>query len=290
MISPIILSHLKTLDKKVFKHASNILAKEKRWGSLTKERKDALPKISKKYFAFLTENETLIGFSDEIIKKRTVSLNAYYDFISDNNYDNVFTSQGKFRPTIIEEFMYILFRDLVNSKKEEINDTSNNINIGSSRAYTNLYFSGLNFKGFIEAPKIGINQKDQDFAIFRPIDITIGKSNVIKTNLPIIAIENKTYIDKTMLEGSIATAEKIKAGNPYSMYFIVTENYDVDLKIDPAYSKINQIYVLRKSKRKGVLKPIHADVLIDLVREVENHLSRNWSNVEEKMIHKGKII
>ena len=290
MINSKIVSHLNTLDKKVFKHASNILAKAKRWDKLTKERKIALPIIAEKYYDFLLLNENLIGFTNEIIEIRTVALNKYYDFISDNNYDNVFTSQGKFRPTIIEEFMYFLFRDLINLKKEEINDDENNINIGGTRAYTNLFFSGSSFKEFVVSPKIGINQKDQDFAIYRSIDITVGKSNIVKTNLPIIAIENKTYIDKTMLEGSIATAEKIKSGNPYSMYFIVTENYDVDLKIDPAYSKINQIYVLRKGKRKGVLKPIHSDVLIDLVKQVENHLNRNWSNVEAKMINKGKII
>lgn len=290
MIKPDIIIYLKSLDNKVYKHASNILAKFKRWDKLTEVRKNALPIIAEKYYAFSKENESLIGFSDEIIVKRTQLLNDYYDFINVNNYDNIFTSQGKFRPTIIEEFMYLLFRDLIISKKNEIDDSSNYIKIGGSRAYTNLYFSGSNFNEFITAPKIGINQKDQDFAIYRSIDITIGKSNVVKTNLPIIAIENKTYIDKTMLEGSIATAEKIKSGNPYSMYFIVTENYDVDLKIDPAYSKINQIYVLRKGKRKGVLKPIHSDVLIDLVREVENHLNRNWSNVESKLLNKGKII
>jgi hypothetical protein len=43
-----------------------------------------------------------------------------------------------------------------------------------------------------------------------------------------------------MLEGSIATAEKIKYGNPYSLFFVVTERYAVDLSIDPVYSKIDQ--------------------------------------------------
>lgn len=290
MIKEEIITYLQIVDKKVYKHASNILAKAKNWQKLNDKQQEALPIIVEEYLVFHKKNEELKGFSNEIIEKRTQLLNDYYDFIANNNYDNIFTSQGKFRPTIIEEFMYILFRDLISTKKEELEDTSDNLKIGSSRAYTNLFFSATNFKNFVDNPQIGINQKDQDFAIFRPIDITIGNSNIIKTNLPIIAIENKTYIDKTMLEGSIATAEKIKSGNPYSMYFIVTENYDVDLKIDPAYSKINQIYVLRKSKRKGALKPVHSDVLIDLVTEVKNHLERDWSNVESKMKNQGKII
>ncbi|HPE39456.1 MAG TPA: Bpu10I family restriction endonuclease [Bacteroidales bacterium] len=212
--------------------------------------------------------------------------------MNENSFDNVFTSQGKFRPTILEEFMYILFKDLIEEVKIKIGEIDHLLKVGSSKAYTNLFFSASNFHEFIRAPQIGINDKDQDFAIYRPINITIGESNAIETNLPIIAIENKTYIDKTMLEGSIATAEKIKSGNPYSQFFIVTENYDVDLKVDPFYSKIDQIYVLRKSKRnKNVpMNPIYADVLIDLVNNVEKHLNRTWSDVSAKLTNTGKIL
>jgi hypothetical protein len=144
----------------------------------------------------------------------------------------------------------------------------------------------------VNSPQLGINDKDQDFAIYRPINITIGDSNSINTNLPIVAIDNKTYIDKTMLEGSIATAEKVKSGNPYSLFFIVTENYDVDLKVDPIYSKIDQIYVLRKSKRaiNQTNQPIYPDVFVDLVSEVRIHLTRNWSDVSAKLSNTGKII
>ena len=187
--------------------------------------------------------------------------------------------------------MFILFRDLINEEKELIKDSDELLKVGGIRAYTNLFFSGSNFKNFISNPQIGIHKKDQDFAIYRPIDITVGNSEVMSANLPIVAIENKTYIDKTMLEGSIATAEKIKSGNPYSLFFIVAENYDVDLSIDPIYSKINQIYVLRKSKRRNTVPlPIYADVLVDLVRNVKEHLTRNWSDVTAKLNDTGKII
>ncbi len=296
MITKKIQEYLNGLDNKLYKHASNILAKHNNWNKLSEKQQEALPIITKEYYEFSFKNKKLIGYSDKIITQRVELLNNYYDFIAKNNYDNVFTSQGKFRPTIIEEFMYILFRDLIDEKKQEFEDEEN-LKIGSSRAYTNLFFSGTNFKNFVEIPQIGINQKDQDFAIFRPIDIKIGNSEVVNTNLPIVAIENKTYIDKTMLDGSIATAEKIKSGNPYSLYFIVTETYDVDLTIDPVYSKIDQIYILRKSKPKKIknktqynVKPIHSDVLIDLVNEVKEHLGRDWSNVENKMKKEGKII
>lgn len=284
--------YFNTLDLTVYKHASNIIAKFNNWNKLSNVQKSALPLISNEYYNFIKRNNEIIGYSNEIINARTQLLNQYYDFINANDYDNVFTSQGKFRPTILEEFMYILFKDLINEVKSNIENSESNLKVGSSRAYTNLFFSGSNFQEFVTSPQIGINQKDQDFAIYRPIDIAIGGSNAIRTNLPVVAIENKTYIDKTMLEGSIATAEKIKSGNPYSLFFIVTENYDVDLKIDPIYSKINQIYVLRKSKRGGSepIQPIYTDVLIDLVTEVRNHLTRNWSDVATKLTNSGKIL
>jgi hypothetical protein len=287
-----LIAFLNTLDLSVYKHASNIIAKFGNWSTLSQTQKNALPIIANEYFNFISANNQIIGYSEENIISRTVLLNNYYNFINVNQYDNVFTSQGKFRPTILEEFMYILFKDLINEVKVNLEDANNNLRVGSSRAYTNLFFSGSNFQEFVNSPQIGINDKDQDFAIYRPISITIGDSNSINTNLPIVAIENKTYIDKTMLEGSIATAEKVKSGNPYSLFFIVTENYDVDLKVDPIYSKIDQIYVLRKSKRakNQPMQPIYSDVLVDLVSEVRIHLTRNWSDVSAKLSNTGKIL
>lgn len=287
-----LIAFLNTLDLSVYKHASNIIAKFGNWSTLSQTQKNALPIIANEYFNFINANNQIVGYTEENITGRTVLLNNYYNFINVNQYDNVFTSQGKFRPTILEEFMYILFKDLINEVKVNLEDANNNLRVGSSRAYTNLFFSGSNFQEFVNSPQIGINDKDQDFAIYRPISITIGDSNSINTNLPIVAIENKTYIDKTMLEGSIATAEKVKSGNPYSLFFIVTENYDVDLKVDPIYSKIDQIYVLRKSKRakNQPIQPIYPDVLVDLVSEVRIHLTRNWSDVSAKLSNTGKIL
>lgn len=287
-----ILVFFKTLDLTVYKHVSNIITKYKNWNKLSAIQKLALPNIAREYYNFVIGNLEIVGYSVENIIERTQLLNDYYNYINVNNYDNVFTAQGKFRSTILEEFMYILFKDLINEEKEKIENSDDLLKVGSIRAYTNLFFSGTNFENFVEHPQIGIHQKDQDFAIYRPIDITVGNSNSMRTNLPIVAIENKTYIDKTMLEGSIATAEKIKSGNPYSLFFIVTENYDVDLRIDPIYSKINQIYVLRKSKRGNNLPilPVYADVLIDLVTEVKEHLTRNWSDVSAKLTNTGKIL
>ena len=135
-----------------------------------------------------------------------------------------------------------------------------------------------------------INVKDQDFAIYRTILIKAdGEQKLI--NVPVVSIECKTYIDKTMLEGSIATAEKRKNGNPYCLFLVVTEWYDVSYEVDPAYSRIDQIYVLRKEKRRSnKKKPIDFVVVKDLFRFVKYHLERDWSSIEQKLTEEGKIL
>jgi len=141
-----LITFLNTLDLSVYKHASNIIAKFGNWETLSQTQKNALPIIANEYFNFVNANNLIIGYSEENISARTVLLNNYYNFINVNQYDNVFTSQGKFRPTILEEFMYILFKDLINEVKVSLEDANNNLRVGSSRAYTNLFFQALTFK------------------------------------------------------------------------------------------------------------------------------------------------
>ena len=166
------------------------------------------------------------------------------------------------------------------------------LKLGSVKAYTNLYFKARNASDFINAPQIGINQKDQDFSIYRTLNLRVEDQS-FNTNIPIISLENKTYLDKTMLEGSIATAEKIKSGNPYSFFGIVTETYDVSFDVDPAYSRIDQIYVLRKSKRREADRnslPICSDVVIKLFDDSKHHFEKEWSDIENKLNDIGTII
>lgn len=269
-------------------HANNIFVK---WSDrkISKKQTDALVEIVQEYYKYLHGNLELIGFSDAAIKKRVALLNAYYNFYYENDYDNVFSSQGKFRSTILEEFLYILFKDYIEHIKKEYKDEENVINSGAAKAYTNLYFTSTSFGNFVKEPTIEINVKDQDFAIFRDFDLNINNKKR-HLRIPIVAVEGKTYIDKTMLEGIIATAEKIKNGNPYARFIAVSENYDVDLSVDPAYSRIDQIYVLRKCKRKEAWADIDAAVVIKFFKEVKEHIERPWSDVEHKMRNDGVII
>ncbi len=184
--------------------------------------------------------------------------------------------------------MAILFRDLVEETRKK--HPGGRLRLGAVKAYANLYFYSKDFDAFVEKPTIGLNLKDQDFAIYRDIELQVDGGGSVVASLPIVAVECKSYIDKTMLEGSVATAEKIKAGNPYTLFCMVSEQYDVSMNVDPAYSRIDQIYILRKKTRREPWKDIDADVVISFVRLVENHLVRPWSDVAKKLTDTGMLI
>ncbi len=207
----------------------------------------------------------------------TSELNRYKNFVKSESH---FSSQSKYESTILEEFIYYLFKDVVNNQK---------IKYGSVNAYCNLFFCPRDLQSFINDPSIQINTEDQDFSIFRRLKVDIDNKEY-SIDVPIIAIECKTYLDKTMLEGSISTAEKIKSGNPHAKYFILTETYEVDYNVDITFSRIDQIYVLRKQKRRNqLLNPIYSDVILKLYKEIKSYLSGNWSDIESNIIQNGIV-
>lgn len=269
-------------------HGNNVLAKLKQLKSLKPSQKKQIEKVVVYYKLWNKNNEGLRGYSESDIKKSVKWLNDYKDKIESVD----FSAQSKFHSTVLEEFLYYLFRNLV----EELNmacresEEGKRILLGGIRAYSNLYFAPENLADFIKRPNMRINEKNQDFAIYREILIKADGEEK-EVNVPVISAECKTYIDKTMLEGSIATAEKIKHGNPYCRFLVVTEWYDVSFDVDPAYSRIDQIFVLRKQKRRSDRNnPINFDVVKDLFGFVKDHLERDWSSIEKKLSGEGKIL
>jgi len=279
---------IKNIDK-IHVHGSNILTKIKNTKFSKNDKEDELNFILSQYKEWFEKNEQLIGYTNEIIEKRVKWLNDYKAVIKNIDY----TAQSKFHSSVLEEFLYYLFRDLLkdimNSGNVD-NKKIQKISIGGIRAYSNLYFAPKDILNFMQTSNMKINVKDQDFYIYRKVILRADEEQ--KTiNVPIVSIECKTYIDKTMLEGSIATADKIKNGNPYCLFLVVTETYDVSYEVDPAYSRIDQIYVLRKSKRRSNdNNSIDYHVIKDLFDFVKTHLLRDWSNIEKKLKQEGKIL
>ena len=265
-------------------HGSNIRTKLK-----GKNSKDA-EKLKDIYVNYISKIKQINHKKSEekIVKEKVKLLNDYYASFHAGKFNEIFKSQSKLRSTILEEFLCVLFEDLIMDMSKRLN--TQNLMSGGVKAYSNLYFSSENLKQFVDKPLIGVNQKDQDYAIYCPLTINVNDYFQKEINLPIISIEAKTYIDKTMLEGSIATAEKIKSGNPYAKFYMVSETYEVDQSVDPAYSRIDQIYILRKSDVRGAEEPIDDKVVFSLYKDVKAHLNRDWGNIKKKLSKFGQII
>lgn len=268
-------------------HASNIITKYN--GSLTTKEENALALLIPEYSKYLKNMLEMSSYDKESIFQKVSFLNEYYNFMHENELDRAFSAQGKFRPTILEEFLFLLFKDYVKEIKTR-EDSEGVLDSGAVKAYTNIYFKAKDFKDFIKSPEIGINEKDQDYAIYRTFDISIDKAKTMQIRIPAIAIEAKTYIDKTMLDSIIATAEKIKSGNPHTRFIAVAERYDVSFAVDPAYSRIDQIYVLRKTMRKSEWLDIDENVVWRMFDETIRHLERPWSDIETRIKEDGVII
>lgn len=254
------------------------------------KNKKLLREIKAKYQSWKNENLEIKGTNETDIKYKVKLLNDYKSFIEQPKYKKEagnrfgFTSQSQLHSSVLEEFMYYLLKDIKKLSNKQLN-------WGRTKAYTNLYFAPKNIDKFEESSNIVINVKDQDFSISKEV---ILKSRVSNNEIwqeseifvPIVSVECKTYLDKTMYEGSVSTAEKIKKGNPYCIFLIVTETYEVNLDVDPKCSSIDQIYVLKKDSYHN---PIYDDVIIDLFKFVESHINSDWYNVREK-IKRGKMI
>jgi hypothetical protein len=249
-----------------------------------------LSEIEDKYNEWKNNNMSITGITQNDINKKVELLNDYKKFIDQPKFKKEvsnllgFTSQSQLHSTVLEEFMYYLFKDIWRLRNKKLN-------WGRTQAYTNLYFAPVNIDSFEESSNIVINVKNQDFSISKEVILQSRVTNnenwqENKIFVPIVSIECKTYLDKTMYEGSFSTAEKIKKGNPYCIFLIVTETYEVSLNVDPKYSSIDQIYVLRKENGKN---PIYEDVVWDLFTFVESHINSDWYNVRQRIM-RGKMI
>jgi len=278
--------------EKYFVHGKNLK------GKLDKEKNikqiELLKEILSKYEVWTYKNIELIDTSITSIKKRVKWLNEYMDFINIPKYRKEkgsitgFTSQSKLHSSVLEEFLFYLFKDITKVKLS-------GVALGPINAYTNLFFAPSNIETLSDDPGLSINLKNQDFAISKSLTLiaqveSSKKSHEEHIYIPIVSIECKTYIDKTMYEGSVATADKIKKGNPYALFIVVAETYDISEKVDPKYSSIDQIFVLRK-QRAGIHKknPIYADLVYDLFKMIENHINSDWRQIKGR-IERGKMI
>jgi hypothetical protein len=154
----------------------------------------------------------------------------------------------------------------------------------------------------LQQPNVRVETKDHDFTIGVAISATFRcgttGEQTHSINVPAVAIECKTYLDKTMLEGASAAAEELKRILPSARYLIVCEFLKLTESVNLYKFKVDQIYVLRRQKNVDrefrfapdfQKQPIYEDLVWDLFQEVVAHLSAESWDIGARL-ERGKLI
>jgi len=233
----------------------------------------------------------------EIIKKRVNLLNEYKNFLDVKKYAEKFDSRSNLHSSVLEEFMYYLFKDIVG-------EISPNALMGKSHSFKDIFFRASSFKDMLIKPHSVIEKKDHDFSIGVKIDSIMkcnGSSQEEKEtwDIPAIAIECKTYLDKTMLQDASTAAEQLKYKNPNAKYIVVAEWLKLTNAINLKKYKIDQIYILRKQKNTDrdirltdnyTKNPIFDDVIYHLFNDVRHFLTNSWEEGINTGLSKGFLL
>ena len=289
----------------MFVHGNNLEQKE---NHATKYRdadsRKYLAEIRVRYDKWKSDNEDLKGpfkkpsnDDSEIIKKRVALLNEYKDFVDQQHYAEKFDSRSNLHSSILEEFMYYLFRDLVLG-------ISKSALIGKSHSFKDVFFRAPSYEAMVKAPHALVEKKDHDFAIGASVNakMTCNGSGIVEDHtwdIPAVAIECKTYLDKTMLQDVSTAAEQLKQKNPDAMYIVVAEWLKLTESVNLKKYKIDQIYIFRKQKNTDrefryaddyVKNPIYDDVVEHCFRTVREFLTTDWAGGIAHGLEQGYLI
>ena len=286
----------------MYVHGDNLIQKENHQSKYTdSESKNFLEEIRIEYDKWKKANDDLKGplgnekeEDEDVITKRVKLFSEYKDFIDQQKYAEKFDSRSNLHSSVLEEFMFYLFEDLVaNLSKTAL--------IGKAHTVKDFFFMPKSFKDMTILPNIRTEKKDHDFVIGVNIDANFTcegqeKSESEKFQVPAIAIECKTYLDKTMLEGASTAAEQLKMRNPNSLYIVVSEWLKLTEAVNLNKFGVDQIYVLRKQKNTDRefrysesydKKPIATDVVIHLFNTVRKHLVTDWEGSIKNRLERG---
>lgn len=287
-------------------HGANLKQKEgsqkKKYASA--EAKKLLAEIRPEYEDWRKANEELKGPTaapspkdDEILQKRVELLANYKDFIDQQKYAEAFDSRSNLHSSVLEEFMYYLFKDLVAG-------FGGKPVIGKSHTFKDLFFFPPAYDQMLKKPNVRVEAKTHDFVIGATVEASLRCAGVaepeeIPLDVPAVAIECKTYLDKTMLEGSSTAAEQLKFRNPNALYIVVMEWLKLTEDINLRKYKVDQIYVFRKQKNTDrefrfeagyVKNPIDLGVVKHLFDFVRKHLTSPWGGGVDAGLKRGWLI
>jgi hypothetical protein len=252
-----------------FYHESNIVAKSSdvKSNKYRGMRAEFIRFKEETYNPYKEAQMQICGIRRKSIFAKAELLNDYYrkvgEFISEQKARrwNI-TSQSKFRPTVLEEFCGYLFKDIPEITRFGLDFFNKNV------------FAGIVLD---RNGKALLKTKDIDFCIGKKFVVNIGPEEY-QIIIPIIAIECKTYIDKTMFSESQYTAQKMKQGSPNVRVYCVAERNEIDLNEIPTKGQtpLDQIFIIRGKEKN----PINDEAILTFFKEVRDALKKLSKDTE----------
>ena len=156
----------------------------------------------------------------------------------------------------------------------------------------------------IASPNALVEKKDHDFVIGSTVNARfmckgMEAYETASFDIPAVAIECKTYLDKTMLEGASTACEQLKSRNSNAIYILVAERLKLTEAINLRKYKVDQIYVLRKQRNTDreyryaegyTANPIYSDVVWHLFSMVREYLASDWQGTLSDGLERGYLI
>jgi len=287
-------------------HGANLRQKETGTKYADAKSQKYLREIRARYDGWVDANAALVGpearksaggADRQLVAERVAEFVAYKDFLDAQKYAEAFDSRSNLHSTVLEEFIYYLFADLVAS-------VPGAPLIGKSRTFKDLFFFPRSFSEMVQRPYAVVERKDHDFVIGARVEAKLRcrgneEGDSIELDVPAVAIECKTYLDKSMLEGASMAAEQLKARNPNAAYIVVMEWLKLAESVNLKKFKVDQIYVLRRQHNTdrdlryvdGYEKnPIDEGVVWHLYQMVREHLTSPWGGGVKEGLARGWLM
>ena len=89
----------------------------------------------------------------DIIKQRVSLFSEYKDFIDQQKYAEKFDSRSNLHSSVLEEFIYFLFRDIV----YEFSETAV---LGKAHTFKDIFFNSSSYKDMVKNPNAKVEKKE----------------------------------------------------------------------------------------------------------------------------------
>jgi len=181
-------------------------------------------------------------------------------------------------------------------------EMGDNYVVGPQKALISVSFTPEDFSDIGKSSSINFEEKDQDFVVGSKIHYRLSTNETFQDpesgefTFAVWATECKRHLDKTMYREQVGTAAQLKGYVPFSKYFVVTDYLDMK-PANPKLTKLDNVFVLRKSKRlsRGKRKdpdvvrehldqnPLDKDVVGRYVEELREFLDVQWFEPSEAL-------